>query len=230
MGWRTAPLGDAIVETQYGTSKRANTDGQGVPVLRMNNISSSGEIDLAEVKFVDLDPTELERQLLQPGDILFNRTNSIELVGKTGLWTESEHPAVAASYLIRVRVDRSKVLPSYLWGLMNTPYIKTVLATKARRAVGMANINATELRRLPGMFPLIQYQWDFDALLGSIRQANDYRHRSRIGIEQLFTHLLSRAFSGDLTASWREGHRRELLQEMEQQATALKKNYRGIRQ
>ena len=54
------------------------------------------------------------------------------------------------------------------------------------------------------MFPLIQHQWDFDALLGSIRQASDYRHRSRIGIEQLFTHLLSRAFSGDLTASWRE--------------------------
>lgn len=230
MGWRTAPLGDAIVETQYGTSQRANTDGQGVPILRMNNISSSGEIDLAEVKFVDLDPIELERQLLQPGDILFNRTNSIELVGKTGLWTEFEHPAVAASYLIRVRVDRGKVLPSYLWGLMNTPYIKTVLATKARRAVGMANINATELRRLPGMFPLIQCQWNFDALLGSIRQANDYRHRSWIGIEQLFTHLLNRAFSGDLTTSWREGHRRELLQEMEQQATALKKNYRGIRQ
>ena len=223
MGWRTAPLGDAIVETQYGTSKRANTDGQGVPVLRMNNISSSGEIDLAEVKFVDLEPAELERQLLQPGDILFNRTNSIELVGKTGLWTESEHPAVAASYLIRVRVDRGKVLPSYLWGLMNTPYIKTVLATKARRAVGMANINATELRRLPGMFPRIQCQWDFDTLLGSIRQANDYRHRSRISIEQLFTHLLNRAFSGDLTASWREAHSKELLQEMERQAKAAAK-------
>ena len=221
MDWRTAPLGDAIVETQYGTSKRANTDGQGVPVLRMNNISSSGEIDLAEVKFVDLDPAELERQLLQPGDILFNRTNSIELVGKTGLWTESEHPAVAASYLIRVRVDRDKVLPSYLWGLMNTPYIKTVLATKARRAVGMANINATELRRFPGMFPRIQCQWDFDTLLGSIRQANDYRHRSRIRIEQLFTHLLNRAFSGDLTASWREAHSKELLQEMERQPRAL---------
>ena len=153
MGWSIAPLGDAILETQYGTSQRANTDGQGVPVLRMNNISSAGEIDLADLKFVDLDPTELKRQLVQSGDILFNRTNSIELVGKTGLWEDSGLKAVAASYLIRVRVDRDKLVPQYFWAMMQTAFMKSVLASRARRAVGMANINATELRRLPAVFP-----------------------------------------------------------------------------
>ena len=203
MGWKTAPIGDSIVETQYGISRRSNTKGQGVPVLRMNNISSSGGIDLSEVKFVDLDTSELDHHLLQPGDILFNRTNSIELVGKTGLWLEPERLAVAASYLIRVRADRDKTLPSYLWALMNTPYMKMVLRTRARRAVGMANINATELRRLPGMFPPLQCQWEFDALLGSIYETTDHRHRSRILVDRLFTHLLNRAFSGVLTASLR---------------------------
>ena len=222
MGWRTAPIGDAIAETQYGTSKRPSAEGKGVLVLRMNNISSSGDIDLSEVKFVDLDTTEREHHLLQPGDILFNRTNSIELVGKTGLWMESDRPAVAASYLIRVRVNRDKTLPSYLWALMNTPYMKIVLATRARRAVGMANINATELRRLPGMFPLLQCQRDFDALLGSTHLANKHRHGSRIILERLFAHLLNRAFSGALTRSMREAHLRVSSQEMEHQAKALK--------
>ena len=214
MGWPTAPLGDAIVETQYGTSKRANTDDKGVPVLRMNNISSAGEIDLADIKFVDLDPTELARQLLQPGDLLFNRTNSIELVGKTGLWEESGLQAVAASYLIRVRVNRDKLVPSYVWALMQSAHMRSVLASRARRAVGMANINATELRRLPAMFPPLQLQKDFVALSASIRQINEHRYRSLNSTEQLFRNLLNRAFSGALTAPWREAYMKEPVQEM----------------
>ena len=201
MGWRAAPLGDAIVETQYGTSRRASTNGQGVILLRMNNISSSGEIDLGDVKFVDLEPTECERQLLQSGDIVFNRTNSVELVGKTGLWKESELSAVAASYLIRIRVDPDQLIPSYAWALMNTAYMKNVLATTARRAVGMANINATELRRLPWMFPPLQLQEDFAAVSDSIRQLNETRNHSLNATRQMFLNLLNRAFSGTLTAS-----------------------------
>ena len=201
MGWRAAPLGDAIVETQYGTSRRANMNGQGVILLRMNNITTSGEIDLGDLKFVDLEPTECERQLLRSGDIVFNRTNSVELVGKTGLWRESELSVVAASYLIRIRVDPDQLIPSYAWALMNTSYMKNVLATTARRAVGMANINATELRRLPWMFPPLQLQEDFAAVSDSIRQLNETRNHSLNATRQMFLNLLYRAFSGTLTAS-----------------------------
>ena len=200
MGWRIAPLGDAIVDTQYGTSKRAHASGKGIPILRMNNITFEGELVLGNLKFVELTPFELERQLLQPGDILFNRTNSIDLVGKTGLWTRSDIAAVAASYLIRVRVDQKKVVPSYIWALMNTPYIKTSLAMNARRAVGMANINATELRRLPTMFPPIQRQRDFVGYLALIRQNNDHRELCRMSIDHLCNNLTIRAFSGSLTS------------------------------
>ena len=201
MKWRTDPLGGAIVETQYGTSRRANTNGQGVFLLRMNNISSSGEIDLTDIKFVDLEPAECERQLLREGDIIFNRTNSADLVGKTGLWKESELSAVAASYLIRIRVDPDQLTPSYAWALMNTTHIKNVLAITARRAVGMANINATELRRLPWMFPPLQLQEDFAAVSDSIGQLNETRYRSMNATGQMFRNVLNRAFSGTLTAS-----------------------------
>ncbi len=221
MGWETGSLGEAIVETQYGISKRANTDGRGVLMLRMNNISSSGNINLAEVKHVDLEPTELKQKLLQPGDILFNRTNSIELVGKTGLWMEPQLPAVAASYLIRVRVNDNKVTPTYIWALMNTPHMKNVLAMRARRAAGMANLNATELRKLPGMFPPLQRQKEFSNLTNSIRQTNIHRHRFQTDIGRLFPNLLNRAFAGTLTASWRDANMFSLHDKMEQQARSM---------
>ena len=201
MKWRTDPLGDAIVEAQYGTSRRANTTGRGVFLLRMNNISSSGEVDLTDVKFVDLEPTECERQLLREGDVIFNRTNSADLVGKTGLWRESGLSAVAASYLIRIRVDPGQLTPSYTWALMNTAHMKNILARTARRAVGMANINATELRRLPWVFPPLQLQENFAAVVDSIRRFNEMRNRSLNATNQMFHNVLNRAFSGTLTAS-----------------------------
>ncbi|MBN2491312.1 MAG: restriction endonuclease subunit S [Planctomycetes bacterium] len=221
MGWPVGDLGDAMLETQYGTSKRANTRGDGVLVVRMNNISRSGDVDLTDVKYVELDDSELERQRLEPGDLLFNRTNSADLVGKTGRWTESSVPAVAASYLIRVRVDPAKALPEYVWALMNSSFIKMLLANKARRAVGMANINATELRGLPALFPPLPLQQGFAERLRELEPCVERRRRAAAALDRLLANLMSWAFSGALTASWREAHMRELLQEMEQQAKAL---------
>ena len=199
MGWRTAPLGTALTDTQYGISTRATTDRTGVPILRMNNISPAGEIMLDHLKFVNLDTRELEKHLLHPGDLLFNRTNSVDLVGKTGLWTKPDFSAVAASYLIRIRVDRDRLVPTYFWALMNTSYMKTLLRTNARRAVGMANINATELRRLPGMLPPLQLQNRYAALAGSVRRDREYRRLCTTLTDRLSCNLMDKAFSGSLT-------------------------------
>ena len=220
-GWNTGHLGDVIVETQYGTSKKASSDGGGAVVLRMNNISAAGRIDLTDTKRIALDKEELDRLALRPGDILFNRTNSAELVGKTGLWHRCAEPTVAASYLIRCRVDRAKVAPEYIWALMNTPFMKLALAAKARRAVGMANINATELRRLPGLFPPLDLQDAFVIRLRHLDELADRRIGLRESVERLFGLLLQRAFSGELTSCWREAHMNELVQEMEHQTKAL---------
>lgn len=219
-GWPKARLGDVIVETQYGTSIRANTNGDGVAVIRMNNIDPLGHLDLSDLKYVVLDTKEVERYALKPGDLLFNRTNSKELVGKTGLW-RGEIEAVPASYLIRVQVDRQHVLPEYVWAYMNTPFIKQVLFDKARRAIGMANINAQELRSLPIIIPDMQVQRSFAQMLRDLDGLVSLRSKAENKIEHLFRILLHRAFSGNLTAKWREAHMKELLAEMEEQAKYL---------
>ena len=85
-GWAVRPAGDLMVVCEYGTSTKASDDGSGIPMLRMGNVTAAGDLDLADVKAVHLDEGELDKHRLTVGDVLFNRTNSRDLVGKTGMW------------------------------------------------------------------------------------------------------------------------------------------------
>jgi type I restriction enzyme S subunit len=213
-------LGDIITEASYGTSVQSNTDSRGVAVIRMNSITTAGDLELSDLKYVELPTAELEKQRLRAGDLLFNRTNTRELVGKTGLWKGGVE-AVAASYLIRLRVNQEKALPEFIWAWMNTPFLKQQLFEIARRAAGMANINTTEIRRLPLLLPAKPNQEEFAKRLASLNKNAFRRADSRKYLDTLFTVMLHRAFTGELTARWREAHMKELLAEMEQQANAL---------
>jgi type I restriction enzyme S subunit len=101
-------LGEVIERTDYGTSQKAHQHPDGIPVLRMGNIQD-GRIDLSALKFVPVEAEGLPDLLLAPGDLLFNRTNSFELVGKTAVFRETL-PCTFASYLIRVRLTASSFI------------------------------------------------------------------------------------------------------------------------
>ena len=144
-GWENRPVGDVIRSAEYGTSTKASEVESGVPVIRMGNVESTGRLSLADLKYVVLPEDEQRKYTLQSGDILFNRTNSKDLVGKTGIW-RGDTAAVAASYFIRVRLNEEIMLPDYFWAFMNTSHMKSVLYLTARGAIGQSNINAQELR------------------------------------------------------------------------------------
>lgn len=167
-GWDLKELGEVLTSVQYGSSEKANEVGRGVPVIRMGNVTASGDLDTSDLKHIELEGKEYQNAELREGDILFNRTNSKELVGKTGLW-DGRFEAVAASYFIRLRVDRERVAPEYVWCFMNTPHMKKVLFNTARGAIGQANINAKELRAFQLPLPGKQLQDRFAAELRSIR-------------------------------------------------------------
>lgn len=164
MGWPMERLGGCCATVRYGTSRKANDRGEGVSVLRMGNVTYGGDLDLTDLKQVDLSDAEMAKHGLQAGEILFNRTNSRELVGKTGLW-DGRFPAVAASYFIRVRVDESRVLPSYVWAALNSEAMKSRLFAMARGAIGQANINARELKSIPLPVPGRELQAQFVRIL-----------------------------------------------------------------
>lgn len=220
MCWRRDRLGTVLLDTQYGMSAKANADGEGTPIIRMNNIDMAGRLQLGKLKYIKASASDRNKYCLRRGDILFNRTNSKELVGKTGLWS-GEFEAVPASYLIRVRVDRSQVLPEFVWSFMNTPFLKQLLFEKARRAIGMANINAKELRSLPVIVPDMNVQTQFLNVLEILRDHLHVLVEREQAVAGILAAVVHRAFSGELTANWREAHREQLHVEMAEQAKLL---------
>lgn len=220
MGWPITTIGSVLSSTDYGSSTRASDNGAGLPLIRMGNVSYDGHLDLRDLKCVELPEFEATRFRLAQGDILFNRTNSKELVGKTGIWDRSIE-AVFASYFIRLRVDQAKVAPTFLWAFMNTAHMKRILRSTARGAIGQANINATELKALPLYKPPMATQERFATQLSLIQSALPRQDGVPTNLDRLFELLLHRGFSGDLTTKWRQSRSNELRADMQRQARAL---------
>lgn len=191
-GWALTSLGHVLRAADYGSSTKASETGAGVPLIRMGNVTFAGDLDLSNLKHVDLEPVEIARYGIERGDILFNRTNSKELVGKTGLW-DGELDAVAASYFIRLRVDETRVRPHYVWAFMNTRYMKQVLFDTARGAIGQANINSKELRAFTLPRPPLEIQVRFEERCRSIRSAVVMQTEALKKAEALFHALLARS-------------------------------------
>ena len=144
--WKWVSVGSVCVNIQYGSSQKSLASGK-VPVLRMGNIQN-GRIVYDKLVYTS-DDSEIEKYPLVVNDLLFNRTNSKELVGKTAIY-KGEIPAIYAGYLVRV----SPVLldSDYLNYVMQSQYYWTYCQTVRSDAIGQSNINAEKLKRF--VFPL----------------------------------------------------------------------------
>jgi type I restriction enzyme, S subunit len=144
-------LADIATKIQYGSSARADATAlDGIPMLRMVNVKND-QLDTSSLKYVQLSDNEFDRLKLSRGDLLFNRTNSKELVGKCAIF-DKDGDYVFASYLIRVVVDTSVAKPDFIAAFLATPAGRIQIDRVSRQIIGMANINAEELRNL--MIPL----------------------------------------------------------------------------
>ena len=139
-------LKSSLSMVQYGISVRAIEEAIGVPMLRMANLQDD-TWDVGELKYIELSAEEKKKYLLQPGDILFNRTNSKELVGKCCVFN-LKGDYVFASYLIRVRVCETRLLPEYVTSFLSSNLGRLQIDAVSRQIAGMTNINAEEIRAL----------------------------------------------------------------------------------
>ncbi len=194
--WPMGRIADLLESASYGTSEKSGPVGA-YPVLRMNNLTRTGELDLTDLKFMDLTPSELERYLTRPGDVLFNRTNSAELVGKTAM-VPAGAPALAyAGYLVRLRVNAENE-PLYLTRFLNSGYAKRMLRNMCKSIVGMANINAKEIQAMKIARPPLPLQQTFATRVQAI-EALKAQHRAALAeADALFASLQQRAFAGAL--------------------------------
>ena len=141
--WKAANLGRFVVGAEYGTNLSLGDSSMGIPVLRMNNIQD-GEFDLSDLKFAPA--RAVERFRVQRDDVLFNRTNSWEHVGKAAIWRHDEPGPAFASYLVRLHCG-DELLPEFLHLWLNWAPVQRAIRQFATPGVQQVNINPTNLRR-----------------------------------------------------------------------------------
>ena len=190
--WDVLPLGKLVRSVEYGSA--AKSDGKGaVPVLRMGNLQA-GKIDWSDLVYTN-DIDEINKYTLQPGDVLFNRTNTIDLVGKTSIY-EGGSPAIFAGYLIRINVVSDLLDSRFLNYILNTEFSRKYSAKVLSVAVGQANINGQKLKTYPIPLPptkteqvaIAQALSDVDALLAVLDQMIVKKHDlKQAAMQQLLT-------------------------------------------
>ena len=150
--WAWTSVGEVCTNIQYGSSQKSSPTGK-IAVLRMGNLQN-GRIVLDKLVYTS-DSKEIEKYPLEYNDLLFNRTNSKELVGKVAIY-RSEIPAIYAGYL--VRLHPILIDSDYLNYVMQSQYYWIYCQNVRSDAIGQSNINAEKLKRFVFPLPPLQEQ------------------------------------------------------------------------
>ena len=192
--WPVGKIKDLVLDVRYGTSKKA-TDGTSgkYPYLRMNNITYDGNLNLSDLKTIDLPLEDLEKYTVQKGDLLFNRTNSRDLVGKTCVY-DLDKTMVLAGFIIRVRLDTTVANPVFVSKFLNTGYSKLLLRTICKNASGQSNINAKEMQNIKIYVPPISLQNEFANFVQQVDKSKVAVQKSLEETQTLFDSLMQKYF------------------------------------
>ncbi len=146
--WTWCKFSNIIEHMEYGTSNKASEIRIGIPILRMNNIQN-GRLDYSKLKYISSDTKDLPRLYLKKYDILFNRTNSYELVGKTALYEGNNDEYTFASYLIRVCLFKNYINPKYVTYYLNSQlFRKLQIEPLIIQQCGQANYSGDKLKNV----------------------------------------------------------------------------------
>lgn|GEM_PF-219731 len=206
-GWSLVPLRAVIRVLQYGTSVKSDKSVKNgvpvVPVLRMGNIQN-GAVDPSDLKVIARAAANLDVFRLRPGDILFNRTNSPELVGKAAVF-DDEREMVFASYLVRIGCDERLVASPYLCAWINSPWGRQWARAVRRDCINQSNINASKLQTMPVPLPPLAEQEEIvrrmAALFGFADAVESRLEAAQAQVDALPRTILERAMRGELVAT-----------------------------
>jgi len=193
--WEVSRMGDFLREAQYGLSTKGGNAGR-YALLRMTN-QQQGGISPDNIQFVELTSQQFRKFRVEKRDILFNRTNSLELVGRTAIF-DLDGDFVFASYLIRIRTDSSRLRPYFLNHYLNWDETQVRLKSIASRAVSQSNISATRLRGFPIPVPLPQEQDEIVEKVNGIDRKIALHRRKHAALTDLFRTLLHRLMTAQI--------------------------------
>ena len=190
--WEWCRLGDIANGFQYGTSTKSKINGR-VPVLRMGNIQN-GRVLLEELVYTD-NESEIEKYSIEYNDLLFNRTNSRELVGKTAIYSFQEK-AIYAGYLIKYSMILSN--SHYINYVMNSPFHYQWCAKVRSDAIGQSNINATKLQSYIVPLPPLEEQKEIVATIEKLftlcNELESEINQNKTTVDNLMVTVLKESF------------------------------------
>ena len=189
--WNIVRLGEALELCQYGLSIPMKNEGK-YPIIRMDEIVD-GYVSPKISKFVDLDEKTFKTFRLEKGDILFNRTNAYELVGRTGIFL-LDGDYVFASYLIRLRPKPNMFDSHFLTYYLI--FINKKLKRLATKAVHQANINATNLRKVKIPMPPLDEQRKIVKILSAVDKKLEMERAEKQRLEKIKQALMDLLLTG----------------------------------
>ncbi|MCX6304158.1 MAG: restriction endonuclease subunit S [Bacteroidetes bacterium] len=196
--WKETTIGDVCGKVEYGTSSKSKEKGK-IPVLRMGNIQNRRFV-WDSLVYTD-DEAEINKYLLKNNDVLFNRTNSPELVGKSAIY-KGEMPSIFAGYLIRLHRKENLIDADYLNYYLSSDKAINFGKTVVISSVNQANINGTKLKTYPIPIPPLLEQQSFvtrlDNLAIETQRLEAIYQKKLANLDELKKSILEKAFSGEL--------------------------------
>jgi len=205
--WEWIRIGGLCYEIRYGTSDKASYEFDGVPVLRMGDIND-GKIDFEDLKFMPENWSGGGSLFLEVGDVLFNRTNSFELVGKTAVFKGFGDKVTFASYLVRLKFYKDLYRPELSSYYINSLYGRKFILSLISQQVGQANVSASKLTSIPIPLMAVPEQQkiveEIEKRFSIADEVEKTVDKSLEQAEKLRQSILKKAFEGKLTEKWRE--------------------------
>ena len=188
--WKWIRFGEVADRLDYGTSEKAFANPNGVPTLRMGNVQE-GKLDLGNLKYVPYECPDLPKLFLDDGDIIFNRTNSAELVGKAAVFRGTPSSFTLASYLIRVSVDETIASPDFFNVAINSSYFRrTQIEPELTQQCGQANFSGSKLANSIVPLPPLAEQHRIVAKVDELMRWCDALEARLTAAQTTATHLL----------------------------------------
>ena len=169
--WRLLPLGDCIASgPKNGLYKPAEfyVEGSGgTPIARIDSFDNGDRLRCHSLRRLRLDASELNRYELRAGDLVINRVNSLDHVGKTALVEELQEPTVFESNMMRVRVKRSLLTPQFSLLTLASPSVQSQFKSRAKRAIAQTSISGADVRGVKVALPPLPEQRAIARVLGA---------------------------------------------------------------
>lgn len=201
-------LGSLIHEgPQNGIYKPSSAYGEGVRIIRIDGFYDGELVSWSGMRRLEVSCEELGKWRVNSGDILINRVNSIEYLGKCALVRHVPEDAVFESNIMRFSVDLEKSIPEYVMRCLSSRPVRRQLVGKAKHAVNQASINQKDVKSCVIPLPHIEEQAEIvrrvDQLFAFADQVEQQVANAQARVNKLSQSILAKAFRGELTAEWR---------------------------